>query len=301
MRAWGKEDKTTTKKQLPELIATMFCQQDFSEWLEEMKDIDTLEIARDNICEALSALQIQHLTKQPLEYYQEIVRKHSIETEKIISFEEMENRLLLALFTTWIDDENKAFRDEIAQRLPYERRDREGLHSEAEDYYLEICYYEDDIRRLGWDNNTSYDLWFKDEESYIKRLRSLLAERAEVYSDEIESFVHYMFTLDGLLPDGKKHCGYYRDITVPRKYLIWLSSVYEVFENDCYGRENHRSLLQTASSMSSQELKWAGYEGTNFRNCLDVYCAFSAYNYMRNNLPKRMRIWPGRKLHGKRQ
>lgn len=292
----------TAPEFLQESIKKMYCKEDFEEWLDEMQDPDLRGWARECICEGLAALNIPRSTKGDRKYYRNIINKHSKNGGQIISFEEMQNKLLFLLFETWVSDGHQVFRDEISQRLPEEKRDSEGLRSKVEDYYSELCiYYEDDIHRLGGDTHTTYELWFKDEELYIKRLKSLLAERAETYSDEIENFVHAMVTVDDLLHEGKTRDGSYRNSVVPRKYLIWLSSVYEVAENECYGRENHQSFPNTASSMSSQELKWAGYEGKNFRNCLDVYCAFSAYNYMRNNIPKRKRIWPGRELHGKKQ
>ena len=292
----------TASEFLEASIKEMYCQEDFFEWLDEMKDPDLRGWARECICKGLAALNIPRSTKGDRKYYRNIINKHSKNGGQIVPFEEMENRLLLLLLETWVSDGHKAFRDEISQRLPEEKRDSEGLRSKVEDYYSELCiYYENDIHRLGGDTYTTYELWFKDEELYIKRLKSLLGERAEVYSGEIESFVHNMFTVDELLKEGKTSGGSYRNNIVPRNYLIWLSSVYEVAENYCLGRENHKGFPDTASSMSSQELRWAGYEGTNFRNCLDVYCAFSAYNYMRKCIPKRKRIWPGRELHGEKQ
>ena len=306
LEAQHKEGKVATVLTAPEFleasIKKMYSKQDFDEWLEEMKDPDLRGFARECICEGLAALNIPRSTKGDRKYYRNIINKYSKNGGPIVPFEEIENRLLLLLFETWISDGHNAFRDEISQRLPEEKRDTRGLRSKVEDFYSEICCeYENDIHRLGGDTHTTYELWFKEEESCIARLKLLLGERAETCSAEIEDFVHSMLTVDELLKDGKTSWGAYLSSPVPRNYLIWLSSVYEVAENYCFGRENHKSFPDTASSMSSQELRWAGYEGKNFRNCLDVYCAFSAYNYMRNHLPKTKRIWPGREFHGEKQ
>ena len=193
-------------------------------------------------------------------------------------------------------------RDKISQSVPGKGLTTNGLCGKANEYYSEVCiYYEDDICRMGGDTQTSYQLWFNDEKYWNDHLNALLGASADYYREENKAFIHNMFTMDGLLSDGKRHKGSYRFSVVPRNYLIWLSSTYEVAENYCFGRENHKSFPATARSLSSQELRAAGYEGKNYNNCLDVYCAFSAYKYMRNNIPKRKRIWPGRELRGKIQ
>ena len=279
---------------LSDEVKKLYCWEDFAEWLKEMQDSDTFEAARTYICEGLSALHISHRTKEDYNYYNSTVRNHVFKTKKIPAFEKMEEKLLVLLFDAWRQEGNEKLREEIVCRMPENASrpsgSRVGFKS-AHAYYEEsFIYYLDDIGRMGGSTYESYALWFENETNAVERLRMLLGEEATHCSDDIRAFVQNMYTVNGLLPDGRKQtvCGGGESM-VSRTLLIWLSSVYEIAEVTCFGRENHRSFPETMAKLHSQELEKAGFHGKNFENCLDVYLAFSAYNRMKT-IPKHKRV-----------
>lgn len=285
---------------LSEEVKKLYCWQDFEEWLTEMQDSDTCDAARLCICEGLSALKISHRMNEGYGYYNSLVRNHFIKTKKILPFEKMEEKLLILLFDSWRQQENKKLREEITYRQPEGTwtipGSRVGFTS-AYDYYKEsFIYYRNDIERMGASTYESYGLWFDDEAKVVERLAKLLGDEAVNCYEEIHFFVQNMYTVNGLLPDGRKQkvCG--GESMVSRTSLVWLSSVYEIAEVTYFGRENHRSFPKTMDRLDSHALESAGFKGINFENCLDVYLAFSAYNHMKT-ISKHKRVWPGRKIH----
>ena len=285
---------------LSEEVKKLYCWQDFEEWLTEMQDSDTCDAARLCICEGLSALKISHRMNEGYGYYNSLVRNHFIKTKKILPFQKMEEKLLVLLFDSWRQQENKKLREEITYRQPEGTwtipGSRVGFTS-AYDYYKEsFIYYRNDIERMGASTYESYGLWFDDEAKVVERLAKLLGDEAVSCYEDILFFVQNMYTVNGLLPDGRKQkvCG--GESMVSRTLLVWLSSVYEIAEVTCFGRENHRSFPKTMDRLDSHELESAGFKGINFGNCLDVYIAFSAYNHMKT-ISKHKRVWPGRKIH----
>jgi len=285
---------------LSEEVKKLYCWQDFEEWLTEMQAPDTCDAARLCICEGLSALKISHRTNEGYGYYNSLIRNHFIKTKKILPFEKMEEKLLILLFDSWRQEDNKKLRAEITYRKPEGTwtalGSRVGFTS-AYDYYKEsFIYYRDDIARMGASTYESYGMWFDNETNVIERIRGVLGEESADCDEAIRSFVQNMYTVNGLLPDGRKQkvCG--GESAVSRTSLAWLSSVYEIAEVMCFGRENHRGFPETMARLDSRELESAGFKGINFENCLDVYLAFSAYNHMKT-ISKHKRVWPGRKIH----
>lgn len=285
---------------LSEEVKKLYCWQDFVEWLTEMRDPDTCDAARLCICEGLSALKIPHRMNESCDYYNSLIRNHFIKTKKILPFEKMEEKLLVLLFDSWRQEENKKLREEITYRQPEETWTIPGLRvgfTSTYDYYKEsFIYYCNDIERMGASTYESYGLWFDDEAKVVEKLANLLGDEAVNCYEEIHFFVQNMYSVNGLLPDGRKQkvCG--GESAVSRTSLAWLSSVYEIAEVTCFGRENHRSLPETMARLDSRELESAGFKEINFDNCLDVYLAFSAYNHMKT-ISKHKRVWPGRKIH----
>ena len=252
-------------------VQALYCIEDFEEWLDEMRDPSTQKVARLRICEGLTALGITHDAHGDYGYYKAHIHNHILKTKRIISFGELEDKLLLLLFEAWSGEDNAKLRETISRRLP------DAKMTPAEYYKECFIYYVDDISRLG---NTSYELWFTDEARMVDRLTRLLGDDADGKTDQITAFVRYLLTVDGLMPCTEKYI--LGDASrISRNMLIWLASVHVVANFECFGTKNHKSLPDVMSSMSSSELTSAGYAPKNFDNCLDVYLAFSAYRYMR--------------------
>ena len=258
-------------------INALYCQEDFDAWLEMRDDPN----ARECIYQGLKALNISCKPHGSYDYYKSIVSNHVNKTKKIASLAEMENTLLILLYQNWMI--TNELRETISKRS-------ENPPMSLNDFYKEIfIYFVDDVERLGGTVKHPKELWFSDEKAILDRLTDLYKDEPGFKKEEAELFVKNMQTLEGLYPDGETKVCLSHTNSVTRNNLMWLSYDYTVSQKECFGHTHHESFPQVMRSfLGSDELKQAGFEPSNYQNCLDVYLAFSAYKYI-NSLPKRKR------------
>lgn len=277
-------DKASTPADfLQASIKTMYCKEDFEAWLEEINDPALCGSARRFLCEGLKALNISCKTDGGYEYYRSLIFNHSDKTKKIVSRTEMENQLLMMLFEAWNSKSGKTLRESISKRL-------DCATISLNDYYKEIfIYFEDDIARLGGSKKKPKDLWFSDEKIIVDKIVELYKDDPSFQTNKAELFVKSMHTLEGLYPDGETKVWLSQTNNITRTNLLWLSYDYTISQAECFGGYLHyQSFPDMLMSFQGDELKKAGFRPIDYRNCLDVYLAYSAYRQI-NALPKRRR------------
>ncbi len=277
--------KKTNTDLLSDLICTFYCAEDFQEWISELADPDTEKVARERICEGLAALKISFNKHGDNEHLKRHVLYHINKSHMIKSYQELEEDFLLALFERWISDEGQKLHKEISNRKP----DAGGTLKEY--YECSFIYFGDDIGRIGGGEGF-YNLLF-DEEHSLNKAKQLLSSGVD--ESIVQDFINCLNTVDDLLENKKVKNKYGYTKEPSRKYILYLTMVWVISCDQCFGRENHRSLMSCFMAMNDTiELSMAGYPKIDLNNCLDSYLVFSAYRYMMTCLPKRKQIVPGR-------